>query len=225
VKYSLGVPPLTRLLMLMALVAAFACDGVFHFDDDLPTVSTVEGGAPPPPLDEPDASADSAGEPPDSGLPVDAPFAAADLRPAADVAPRLDRAPDLVAQPNPVDSGEMPGAPLVGWNVNQCVNPGCNLECRDNPSCSGSCGATCLARCRNSTSCSLTTAANANLECRETSACDFVISGGTVRCREAAQCNVRCLGPCTVNCEDANCELQCAADAAPSTVTGTVGCP
>jgi hypothetical protein len=217
------VPALTRFIGLVAVfVVASGCDGVFRFDENLPTADA--GG----PLGPADAS------PFDDGPAADAPLAldaarvadapAADLPTVSDLRP--DRAPDLgVDRPFDLPPDEGGDSPLVGWTPDRCMGAGCNLECRANPSCSGACGATCHARCRNSTGCSLTTADDADLECREGATCAFVISGGSVRCREGARCSVRCLGACTLNCEDARCTLRCAADTALRTVTGTARCP
>jgi hypothetical protein len=218
-----------RSLGLLAVVLAVACDGVFSFDrrvlpppsvpDAAAAAADMDGGAP-----EPDgpAAPDTSAAPPD--LPMDR-LLPADRQVPVDVATPADRGLDV----RPDAASDPPAAPvlapLIGWNPSNCAGAGCDLECRDTPSCSGACGATCHARCRNGTNCSLTATTAADLECREAATCAFVMSGGVLRCRESASCTVRCLGTCTLNCEDATCRLQCPADPAPRTVAGPARCP
>jgi hypothetical protein len=218
-----------RCLPGLVALAALGCNGVFRFDDVVP----AEDAAPiPGPADAAAPAAAAADAPVATPIgPVDAAIVdtrpASELRPLDVAQPRADGPVDVAARGDsrPADGpAAPPKAPLLGWTPRTCAGAGCELECRSNPQCSGSCGDTCHARCRNATNCSLMTAASADLECREGATCSFIMGGGTLRCRERADCTALCLGPCTVNCEDATCHLQCAADAAPRTVTGTARC-
>jgi hypothetical protein len=149
------------------------------------------------------------------GAPADVPLAP-DV--AADVASSPDLAVDRALTPDrPPPDMAPPGCPGLcsPWSPQCQTGIGCDSDCDNGATCTGSCGINCGARCRGTSDCTVSAADNADLECREGSNCGFVLASGNVRCRESAECNVHCLGPCNLTCEGATCTLRCASDPAP----------
>jgi hypothetical protein len=143
--------------------------------------------------------------------------------PLPDAAPDLGLEPDLPGDRPPTQDADC-YVGLCGWRQEACTATGCELDCEERATCTGSCGTNCNARCESGSRCSLTGGDRSDLECRGAD-CSFVAGPASeIRCRDGGRCALRCLGPCTLDCEDAVCQVQCPTDTALRTVSGTFSC-
>jgi hypothetical protein len=140
-----------------------------------------------------------------------------------DEVPRVDGsvAPDTASEAPPAD-----GHPNGGFHQEGCGPLACHLECEDDRTCEGSCGASCTAECDEQSTCTATTGARGRAHCGGGARCTLSVGADSdVLCSAGSHCEVRCVGSCLVTCADgATCTLGCGADA-PTQVTGSPSCP
>ncbi len=121
---------------------------------------------------------------------------------------------------------------------------GCDLNCQQDATCTGTCGDSCNGECGSGARCTITAGnsanlsclggtctlsggAGANVHCTAAASCTATVGqSGRVSCDDGAVCHITCASSCMLSCTGATCDYTCpgAASSLPVGPTGAT-CP